>query len=418
MVALVASGVLAAGRARAEDLVVPAGGEVMLGGDHLFDKVTVKGTLLVKRYDQAQPDGAGWLRIGANTIVIEAGGAVDATGKGYRGGSGAAQGHDNGAGAGKTASGPMPRPGGGGAHLKKGGDAYDKGCTVAFAATGGSAYDDDKEPLADAEPQQGMGSAGGTAAASEGLTVAGGDGGGVIVLRAAKIVLQGRLLANGDDAAPGPSAGFAGGGAGGTIIVEAGEFSAGADARCAANGGKGHGDAQQALGGSGSGGLIVLRVQGGGTSLPKENAEVVGGAAVQGCAGTKGEDGTFKTGLAECPDADGDGHANAACRGDDCDDLDPERNPGQEESCNGIDDDCDGKTDDAPGLCGAGMACKQGSCVPAPDAGDAGPAALPPRIVLGGGLCAVRPGRGPGLAGGLLLLGLMLAASCRRWARR
>jgi len=38
----------------------------------------------------------------------------------------------------------------------------------------------------------------------------------------------------------------------------------------------------------------------------------------------------------------------------DCDDMDPDRNPGESESCNGIDDDCDGMVDDGgDGLCAA-----------------------------------------------------------------
>ena len=52
--------------------------------------------------------------------------------------------------------------------------------------------------------------------------------------------------------------------------------------------------------------------------------------------------------LGACPDADGDGHRDAACGRDDCDDTDPAVNPGADEACdNGIDDDCDGLVDDA-----------------------------------------------------------------------
>ncbi len=53
-----------------------------------------------------------------------------------------------------------------------------------------------------------------------------------------------------------------------------------------------------------------------------------------------------------CWDLDGDGHADEACGGDDCDDDAPEKNPGLEEICdNGIDDDCDGLADSAEPQC-------------------------------------------------------------------
>jgi hypothetical protein len=69
-------------------------------------------------------------------------------------------------------------------------------------------------------------------------------------------------------------------------------------------------------------------------------------------------------------DADGDTHAASACGGDDCDDADPTRHPGQAEACNGKDDDCDGHVDGAgaDAACAAvapahgRSACKSGAC--------------------------------------------------------
>lgn len=53
-----------------------------------------------------------------------------------------------------------------------------------------------------------------------------------------------------------------------------------------------------------------------------------------------------------CPDADGDTYTDSACGGDDCDDTDPNINPGEVENClNGIDDDCDNLVDNADSDC-------------------------------------------------------------------
>ncbi|MFK7989863.1 MAG: MopE-related protein [Sandaracinaceae bacterium] len=61
---------------------------------------------------------------------------------------------------------------------------------------------------------------------------------------------------------------------------------------------------------------------------------------------------------AECPDMDGDGFADSACGGPDCNDFDNMVNPdGTEVTCNRIDEDCDTSTPDALDIDGDGASC-------------------------------------------------------------
>lgn len=65
-------------------------------------------------------------------------------------------------------------------------------------------------------------------------------------------------------------------------------------------------------------------------------------------------------------DEDTDGFIDVACCngdmcGDDCDDDDINVNPGAVESCNGVDDSCSGEIDDGGGLCPGGL-CVAGGC--------------------------------------------------------
>ncbi len=75
-----------------------------------------------------------------------------------------------------------------------------------------------------------------------------------------------------------------------------------------------------------------------------------------------------------CPDADSDGHLDAACGGLDCDDGDAAVNPDAYETCdNGIDDDCDGATDLGDADCGCVDHDQDGygdNCAAGPDCDD------------------------------------------------
>ena len=68
----------------------------------------------------------------------------------------------------------------------------------------------------------------------------------------------------------------------------------------------------------------------------------------------------------DCVDADGDGHADVLCGGDDCDDGDAARFPGNAEICDGEDQDCDPSTlgdrdEDGDGAVDAAC-CNAGRC--------------------------------------------------------
>ena len=59
-----------------------------------------------------------------------------------------------------------------------------------------------------------------------------------------------------------------------------------------------------------------------------------------------------------CPDLDQDGYRDAACGGNDCDDSDPAVHPGAAELCNGADDNCNGQTDET--FANKGQSCTAG----------------------------------------------------------
>lgn len=69
------------------------------------------------------------------------------------------------------------------------------------------------------------------------------------------------------------------------------------------------------------------------------------------CSGGTTCDASHRVCRAVCVDADHDGYQSATCGGTDCDDDNPNRNPGRTEVCDidGVDEDCDPETIAGPG---------------------------------------------------------------------
>jgi hypothetical protein len=379
-------------------LAVDAGASTTLSGPRLYGKVQLDGRLDVAKYD---PDVAssGWVWIRATEISIGATGEINATAMGYRGRVAGGEGHSpNGAGGTPkpaTMADPTPLPGGGGAHIGKGGSGLLSGsCQPATDAYGGTAYDDAQSPLALLvmdNAQAGMGSAGGgshAGAPNPTVDLSGGSGGGVVILEAAKISLLGSIHADGEGFTQSVQGATAGGGAGGTIYLVASDFSFGADSKLSAAGGKGM--AKHTVGGSGGGGVIVLAAT---TRLPSAQVNVSGGESPSTrCSEAKGDDGVFLQIASMCVDADRDGHSSSSCGGDDCNDADPEVHPEKSELCDAIDNDCSGSNNDADddAMCQKGQICEDDKCAdlpPQPTTTTNG-ADAEPHIQWHGGLCS------------------------------
>ncbi|MBM4358270.1 MAG: putative metal-binding motif-containing protein [Deltaproteobacteria bacterium] len=426
-----------------EDLTVGEGSSVKLSGTHTYETVTIDGRLAVTPYTPPTTPGAavttGWLKIIANRIKLAGSGQIDATGAGYAGSAAGGAGTTIGAGGTPTVpdgSGDQPFPGGGGAHVGAGGSGLKLvGCSVVPGAEGGGGYDDKTSPfvLKPGEEYLGMGSSGGTAHVgipNPTENVVGGRGGGVIILVASELELEGSLLAVGASPAS-PFKGAAGGGAGGTIYLRVGKLTVGMDAKLDVQGAPGLMGLSEpnnsmnlgveTVGGSGGGGLIVIESKGA-VSLAQVN--LLGGAsAAPACTKATGGPGEFfQVESKDCVDADGDTFEGALCGGTDCNDVDGTVNPSVTEICDGIDQDCNGVVDDGDAsMCLKDQKCEMGACVDLP------PNPIPvddgsdPHVRLQGGLCSWSEGTGssshrPALWSALAVAGAGLVA--RRARRR
>jgi hypothetical protein len=348
-----------------EILHVNSGETVYMAGTVHYKSITIDdGGILVVRSLDGATSSAGSLTIKAGSVTVQKGGLIDARGAGFPGTT-AAGGAPACCSTAAGSAGPMDvksTPGGGGA---SGGDGA-AGCPNGGA--GGVRYD---------APMNGNpGSAGGASFLSNGSSDdpnRGGRGGGVVVIRAATVTVDGMILADG---APGISYGGVGtgGGAGGFIAIDASELLG--TGLLSAKGGAG-GEGYSGSGGGGGGGVIQISV---GKALINGMPlwDISGGSTGTG-TGTGTE--TCADGMPgiapdvepkpqnACIDADEDGAQSSDCGGNDCDDSDETVRGGDGEAalevCDGKDNNCNGEVDDAlvKDACGAGESCVEGECV-------------------------------------------------------
>ncbi|KKM01472.1 hypothetical protein LCGC14_1794090, partial [marine sediment metagenome] len=182
------------------------------------------------------------LEFKAKEVVVESGGIIDVSGKGYSGGA--------------TSGNYTSNPGqgqGGGSNTGGGGYGGAGGDGSAWAG-GGTAYGLYPDPIT-------FGSGGSSGSSSSSVNGAGGTGGGALVLKTGSLILNGQILANGLNGVSGNawSSGGAGGSGGGVYIAVTNgiSFNAGNISANGGNAGGGSGAAARGSGG-GAGGRIVI----------------------------------------------------------------------------------------------------------------------------------------------------------------
>lgn len=284
---------------------------VTLSGNQSYNDLTVGpgGTLSVGTGGA----GGGTLTITAVNVNIGAGGTIDASGKGGSGGSDGGSMelgtlvNDSGAGGGYGGKG-----GNGARDLLLGGAPYgtDVGSDIAVGSNGGSTRC--RNTCAPCAPSD---------------TVAGGKGGGLVVIKAKNVTIDGAILADGT---AGAAAGLvelgAGGGSGGGVWIEAETVSVHNTGLVSANGGAGgigtehpFGNGQVCLGFGGSGGAGGRVKIVAGTYIAQGVVRAQGGAGASGPAynGHPGAPGTVFTPSPACLAGfvDCDGNANTGSGG-------------------------------------------------------------------------------------------------------
>ena len=274
--------------ARASDLEVKSGETITLSGTQYYDNVYIRsGGVLTT------PIGSKLELVVSGELIIESGGKIDVSGKGNNplGKGGDAYGPT--CASSLATSGVHGGGGGGGGYGADGGKGGDD--VSCYGGAGGSSYGDPNDP-------QDLGSPGGNGNLADQGGGFGGLGGGAVIIKAKKVVIEGEILANGDDGCDGGNSasgcyievdgkkyckqdsschnwetgscswktgvsnadgsGGGGGGSGGTINIQAEEIILKDGAVIQANGGNGgndiNGSGWDGSGGGGAGGRIYM----------------------------------------------------------------------------------------------------------------------------------------------------------------